>query len=82
MPTVMRISGFRFFFYSNENREPKHIHVRSGDAEAKFWLDNVELVWNRGFNERQIHEIETHLYEHLSELIDSWVEFFGEEGND
>lgn len=81
MPTAMRVGGFRFFFYSNENKEPKHIHVRSGGGEAKFWLDDVELVWNHGFNERQMQEIEAYIRAHQSALIDSWVEFFGEEGN-
>jgi len=27
MPTVLRISGFRFFFYSLEGSEPQHIRV-------------------------------------------------------
>ena len=30
MPTVLRIDGFRFFFYSLENNEPPHIHMRGG----------------------------------------------------
>lgn len=82
MPTVMRIGGFRFFFYSNENKEPKHIHIRSGDAEAKFWLDDVGLVWNHGFNERQVRQIEEYINENLLALKDSWIEFFGKEDND
>ena len=38
MPTVFRIDGFRFFFYSNEGnpREPVHVHVRKAGAEAKL----------------------------------------------
>lgn len=51
MPTVMRIGPYRFFFYSNENDEPKHVHVRADDNEAKFWLEPLQLAWNRGFNE-------------------------------
>jgi hypothetical protein len=37
MPTVLRVSGFRFFFYSMEGDEPPHIrfleawHVHFGD---------------------------------------------------
>jgi len=44
MPTVMRIAGYRFFFYSNEGSEPAHVHVQSGDGEAKFWLNPIELA--------------------------------------
>lgn len=31
MPTVLRVDGYRFFFYSNEGNEPPHIHVESGE---------------------------------------------------
>lgn len=37
MPTVLRILGFRFFFYSLENGEPPHVHVAHGDKVAKYW---------------------------------------------
>jgi len=30
MPTVLRIEGFRFHFYSDEGNEPPHIHVEYG----------------------------------------------------
>ena len=40
MPTVLFINGIRFFFYSNENDEPIHIHVKKGDAEGKIWLES------------------------------------------
>ena len=38
MPIVFRYKGYRFFFFSNEGdpREPMHIHVRKGEASAKF----------------------------------------------
>jgi hypothetical protein len=32
----LRIGRFRYFFFSNEGREPPHIHVKAGDDEAKF----------------------------------------------
>lgn len=28
MPTVIRERRYRLYFYSNENREPPHIHVQ------------------------------------------------------
>ncbi|MBO9684061.1 MAG: DUF4160 domain-containing protein [Flavisolibacter sp.] len=39
MPTLLNEKGFRFFFYSNENSEPIHIHVKKGQAEGKIWLE-------------------------------------------
>lgn len=38
MPTVLRVAGYRFFFFSNERQEPAHIHVERGECHAKFWL--------------------------------------------
>lgn len=81
MPTVLRIDGFRFFFYSNENSEPAHIHIQSADGETKFWLKPVQQVWNRGYNERQLRQIERHINDNLDTLVRAWVEFF-EEGDD
>jgi hypothetical protein len=38
MPTILRIAGFRFFFFSNEGEEPPHVHVERAESVAKFWL--------------------------------------------
>ena len=78
MPTVLRIGPYRFFFYANEGSEPRHIHVTSGDEEAKFWLEPVELVWGVGYNNRQLRQIQQHMESNRLLLIDAWNEFFGE----
>jgi hypothetical protein len=78
MPTVLRIGPYRFYFFSNEGSEPRHIHVKSGNAEAKFWLEPIELLaWQSGFNDRQLSQIEKHIEENLDLLLDAWDEFFG-----
>ncbi|MEO8610931.1 MAG: DUF4160 domain-containing protein [Chloroflexota bacterium] len=82
MPTVIRIGLYRFFFYSNENDEPRHIHVKAAENEAKFWLDPIELEWNEGFNNRQLKQIERHIQDNQSYIIEIWDEFFGEQDND
>lgn len=82
MPTVMRIGPFRFFFYSNENDEPRHVHVRAAEKEAKYWLDPLELAWNYGFNTRQLKQIERHLGDNRAYLIEMWDDFFGVDNDD
>ena len=55
MPTVFRVGGNNFFFYSNEGspREPVHVHVRKGASSAKIVLEpTVRVVESRGFNAR------------------------------
>ncbi|WP_369421376.1 DUF4160 domain-containing protein [Coxiella-like endosymbiont] len=36
MPTVLRIKGYRFFFFNLEINEQPHIHVEYGDKVAKL----------------------------------------------
>ena len=60
MPVVFRYKSFRFFFYSNEGnpREPLHVHVRSGEGEAKFWLKPaVHLSASEGYDARTLREL-------------------------
>ena len=76
-PTVFRERGYRFFFFSRE--EPRiHVHVISGDGEAKFYLEpEIELAKNFRYSRKQIKEIEILIEEHYSELIGAWREHFG-----
>jgi hypothetical protein len=64
MPTVLRIKSFRFHFYSDEGREPPHIHVETSGSECKFWLNPIRLAGNRGVSPHVIREIEKLVYEH------------------
>ena len=58
MPTILRIRGHRFFFYSNEGAEPPHIHVETGDSAAKFWIDPVALSDSVGYNASELNEVQ------------------------
>lgn len=76
MPTVLRIDGFRFFFYSNEGSEPPHIHVERGDAAAKFWLEPVELADSVGFSAKEINLLRRLVIEHQATLLQAWHDYF------
>ncbi len=49
MPTALRIKSFRFHYYSDEGREPPHIHVETSGSECKFWLDPIRLAGNEAY---------------------------------
>ena len=49
VPVLLRIRGYKFFFYSLEDREPPHIHVAHAGRYAQFSLDPLNLASNRGF---------------------------------
>jgi hypothetical protein len=77
MPTVLRVGRFRFYFFSNEGNEAPHIHVKSGEDEAKFWLNPVSLAANYGFNGPDVNEIERLVVAHQTELLEAWHEHLG-----
>jgi hypothetical protein len=80
MPTVFRQDGFRFFFYSNEGspREPVHVHVMLGSAEAKFWLaPEVNLAASAGFDARTLRRLGAMVATRRTEIERAWHEHFG-----
>ncbi|HEY5298802.1 MAG TPA: DUF4160 domain-containing protein [Verrucomicrobiae bacterium] len=74
MPTVLRIRGFKFFFFSQEGNKPAHIHVNKGGGSAKFWLRPVKLEYNDGFKKQELRAIIEILERHEAELIQAWNE--------
>ena len=77
MPTVLRIGGFRFFFFSREGNEPRHIHVEHAEKYAKFWLEPVELAEVRGFRSHELPDLRRLVEEHRETFIIAWNEHFG-----
>jgi hypothetical protein len=76
-PTVFREKGYRFFFFSREE-ERMHVHVVSGNGEAKFWLTpDIELAKNHQLSKIQLKEITLLIEEHCDELINAWRTHFG-----
>ncbi|MGJ3243517.1 MAG: DUF4160 domain-containing protein [Opitutales bacterium] len=74
MPTVLRVGGYRFHFYSDEGVEPAHIHCRCEGKECKFWLEPVRLAGNRGIAPNRIREIERIVHLHHSLLVEKFHE--------
>ena len=72
MPTVLRIGSFRFHFYSDEGKEPPHIHVATPDGECKFWLEPVRLAKNRGVPPHMVRASERLVFQHLDLLKDNY----------
>ena len=77
MPTVLRLSGLRFFFYSLEGTEPAHIHVEHGEKVAKFWLDPVSFVESHGFRRHELNRVRLMVIEHRVEFLEAWNAHFG-----
>ena len=75
-PTVFKEKGYRFFFFSREE-ERMHVHIISGDGEAKFWLEpEIKLAKNYNFSRKQLKELESLVELHCNELISAWKKYF------
>jgi len=57
-PTVLRVRGYRFYFFSREELRP-HVHVEHAAGEAKFWLEPVvELEHDYGMGPVRIRAVQ------------------------
>jgi hypothetical protein len=78
VPTILRVAGYRFFFFSNEREEPAHIHVEQAERYAKFWLVAISLAANYGFRSGELTELLAIVQEHGPLFLEKWNEFFGD----
>ena len=76
MPTVLRVHGYRFFFFSNEGSEPAHVHVQSAENYAKFWLRPVALAASVGYDARELRVLRELVTTHQEALERAWNDFF------
>ena len=76
MPTLLRVGGYRFFFWSRENREPPHVHVDQAERYAKFWLTPVALADAHGFRSNELGEIRRLVEQNREFFQEKWREHF------
>jgi hypothetical protein len=77
MPTILRVGGFRFFFFSKEGQEPPHVHVESAECYAKFWLEPVVLARSIRFRQREITRLHRLVEQHRELFLERWHEHLG-----
>ena len=77
MPTILKVLGFRFFFFSGEGAEPPHVHVEHGDKVAKYWLNPVDLAMSEGFRSHELTRIRALVIEHRALFLETGIEDFG-----
>ncbi|HEX8373083.1 MAG TPA: DUF4160 domain-containing protein [Chthoniobacterales bacterium] len=77
MPQIFEKEGFRFFFYSNDHR-PIHVHVRKGNGEAIFNVeDEVDVRESHGFKPRELARARELAEENRRRIIRFWHEHLG-----
>lgn len=77
MPKVFEEDGYRFFFYSNEHH-PIHVHVRHGDGEAVFDVEeSIELRESRNMNVGELSKAQQLAEENRLLIVEKWHEHLG-----
>ena len=77
MPKIFEKDGYRFFFYSNEHR-PIHVHVRRGNGEAIFNMEEeVQLRESQGLKVTELARAEALALEHKKLIMKAWHEHLG-----
>ncbi len=77
MPEIFREYGFIFFFYTNEHL-PIHVHVRKGDGEAKFIIEDnkVVLYSSNKMKVKELARVEKIVKKRKNEIINAWIDYF------
>jgi hypothetical protein len=77
MPKVFEKDGYKFFFYSNEHR-PIHVHVRHGDGEAVFDVEeSVALRESQNMKVNELSKAQQLAEENKQLIVEKWHEHLG-----
>ena len=74
MPIILRIKGYRVWFYEADLGEPPHVHVGKAGKEAKYWMAPIALAKPGLFREHELSEIERLLTGHQNIILQAWHE--------
>ena len=78
MPTVKNIQGsYRFFFYSFDCHESKHVHVQRERMVCKFWIEPIALSKNYRFPSRELNMIRQIIVINREKILEAWDEHCG-----
>lgn len=75
MPSI-KIDGYIFQFYSSDEHEPPHVHVKRGGSVAKIWLLPIEVQYNRGYNDPELNRVVKLTRANSAKLLGKWHEHF------
>lgn len=75
MPTVLRVDGYRFFFFSDEHL-PIHIHIEKGDGYMRVELDTLNITDKYKFSAKEVKHIMDIIKQNQILLTKAWNEYF------
>ena len=78
MPDAFRDGPYQFYFYSSEEGEPPHVHVKRDRLLAKFWLQPVRLSRPGRFRDHELRRIERIIQERENLILEAWHGHFSD----
>ena len=75
MPTVLRIDGYRFFFFSDEHT-PEHIHIEKGDSYARIEIESLKVTDSYNLNSKELKKLLSLVTKNKDNLKGTWDEYF------
>ncbi|MBI1929530.1 DUF4160 domain-containing protein [Candidatus Poribacteria bacterium] len=81
MPVILRVKGYRFWFYEADLDEPPHVHVGKEGKEAKFWVNPIALARSGRFREHELNEIKGILVGYREDILEAWRKEQQKRGN-
>lgn len=79
MPTIIRLKGWRIFFFANEGDEPIHVHCKKGNSNCKFWLFpeiyDIRAEYLYGTTPTDVKEIRKIIYDNFDTIVEAWNSF-------
>jgi len=74
MPVVLRIKGYRFWFYQADLDEPPHVHIGKSGKEAKYWVSPIAIARPGRFREHELNAVERILGEYQNDILRVWYQ--------
>jgi len=75
MPTVLKIDGFRFFFFSDEYI-PEHIHIEKGDSYIRIEIESLKVTNSYNISSKETKKLVKLVAEDKDKLKEAWNEYF------
>jgi len=78
MPVIIRFKNLKFCIYKDDHGNA-HVHVLGPGAEAKIYLDNLEVASSYGFSKKALGRIVKEVEANKELLTSHWEEWHDQE---
>lgn len=83
LPSLFMVSGYKVYFWSNENNEPIHVHVAKGKPtpnSTKIWLTKTGgcILASNGsdISQKELNELMEFISAQFFLICSEWKKFF------